>query len=324
MISAATDKDKLCRYSRIGMARFHELYIYARCLQSAAASCLCIYLHIKMASTAYKQYDVVVVGAGLSGLQAAHLVRAAGFSVCVVEAINRVGGKTLTVQSCEKGFNDLGASWINDTNQSEMFKLYKRYGIDIEVQRDSGETLIQSADGSVTKVPFGELPVSLGSLVNFHECWLKNMQGNLDVLVKLLDVFRTECSILDLDNPTNSARAREIDQLTFREFCIQEVGSEDAFEIANLLSACLLGVESQEVSALYMLLYFKSGAGIDNIISDQKDGGQYLRNRQGKTYLMIMITDMSTNKTRKPNTLPEDGRGALSKLRLSPYAGHFY
>jgi monoamine oxidase len=118
-----------------------------------------------MVNTAYKQYDVVVVGAGLSGLQAAHSVRAAGFSVCVVEATNRVGGKTLTVQSCEKGFNDLGASWINDTNQSEMFKLYKRYGIDIEVQRNSGETLIQSADGSVTKVPFGQLPVRLTSLM---------------------------------------------------------------------------------------------------------------------------------------------------------------
>lgn len=124
-----------------------------------------IFLHIKMASTADKQYDVVVVGAGLSGLQAAHSVRAAGFSVCVVEATNRVGGKTLTVQSCENGFNDLGASWINDTNQSEMFKLYKQYGVDIEVQRDSGETIIQSADGSVRKVPFGELPVRLERLI---------------------------------------------------------------------------------------------------------------------------------------------------------------
>lgn len=102
------------------------------------------------------------------------------------------------------------------------------------------------------------------------------------MLLGLLDVFRTTCSLIDLDNPTKSARATEIDQLTFREFCIQESRSEDALDIANLLSTCLVGVESDEVSALFMLLYFKSGAGIDNIISDQKDGGQYLRNRQGK------------------------------------------
>lgn len=109
-------------------------------------------------------------------------------------------------------------------------------------------------------------------------CLLRISQGNLDVLLRLLDAIRTECSLIDLDNPTNSARAREIDQLTFRECCIQKTQSEDAIALTNLLSACLLGVESDEVSALYMLLYFKSGAGIDNIISDQKDGGQYLRN----------------------------------------------
>lgn len=98
----------------------------------------------------------------------------------------------------------------------------------------------------------------------------------------LLEVFRAEIALIDLDNPTFTARAREIDQLTFREFCIQQVQSDDASELADLLSTCLVGVESDEVSALYMLLFFKSGAGIDNIISDQKDGGQYLRSRQGK------------------------------------------
>jgi monoamine oxidase len=114
-------------------------------------------------------------------------------------------------------------------------------------------------------------------------CLLRISQGNLDVLLRLLAAIRTECSLIDLDTPTNSACAREIDQLTFREYCIQKTQSEDAIALANLLSACLLGVESDEVSALYMLLYFKSGAGIDNIISDRKDGGQYLRNRKGKT-----------------------------------------
>ena len=110
-------------------------------------------------SGTHKMCDVLVVGAGLSGLQAALSVRSAGFSVCVVEAINRVGGKTLTVQSCEKGFNDMGASWINDTNQKEMFKLYQRYGIDMEIQRACGNTLMQSSDGSVVKLPYGQLPV---------------------------------------------------------------------------------------------------------------------------------------------------------------------
>lgn len=116
-----------------------------------------------MASTAEKHYDVVVVGDGLSGLQAAHSVQAAGFNVCVVEATNRIGGKTLTAQSCERGFNDLGASWINETDQGEIFKLYKRYGVGTLIQRDHGDALIQSADGSITKAPFRQPPVRLAS-----------------------------------------------------------------------------------------------------------------------------------------------------------------
>lgn len=104
-------------------------------------------------------FDVVVVGAGLSGLQAAHVIKAAGLTVRVLEATERVGGKTLTMRSTERGFNDLGAAWINDTNQSEMFKLFQRYGIDTEVQRACGYDVIQLADGSVIKTPFGQLPV---------------------------------------------------------------------------------------------------------------------------------------------------------------------
>jgi len=110
------------------------------------------------APATHKKHDVLIVGAGLSGLQAALSVRAAGFSVCGVEAINRVGGKTLTAKSCEKGFNDMGAAWINDTSQSEMFKLYQRYGIRTEIKRDCGHTLIQSTDGFVVKVPYWQLP----------------------------------------------------------------------------------------------------------------------------------------------------------------------
>jgi monoamine oxidase len=145
----------------------------------------------------------------------------------------------------------------------------------------------------------------------------------MEVMLALLDVFRTECALIDLENPTKSGRGKEIDKLTFLEYCTQQAQTEDAIGIANLLSTCLVGVESDEVSALYMLLYFKSAAGIDNIISDQKDGGQYLRNRECKD-ICEKIMAACVDKTRKPNNLPKDGTGAWSGLRLSPHAGHIY
>lgn len=56
--------------------------------------------------------DVVVVGAGLSGLLVAHRLERAGLDVIVLEARERVGGRTLTVEGV-----DLGASWVWDTER---------------------------------------------------------------------------------------------------------------------------------------------------------------------------------------------------------------
>ena len=66
-----------------------------------------------------KEVDVVVVGAGLSGLKAACDMQRVGLSFLVVEARDRVGGKTWTVDPLGDGkCVDLGAAWINDSNQS--------------------------------------------------------------------------------------------------------------------------------------------------------------------------------------------------------------
>lgn len=104
--------------------------------------------------------DVVVVGAGLSGLQTARLVQEAGLSCIVLEAIDRVGGKTLSVRSAESnsGYNDLGAAWINDTTQSNMYALLNELKLTAVVQRVKGKDVMLSKDGQVTLVPHGDLP----------------------------------------------------------------------------------------------------------------------------------------------------------------------
>lgn len=69
---------------------------------------------------------VAIIGAGLSGLYAAHLLHQAGVRFVILEARDRAGGRILTVdahgQPAENGF-DLGASWFWPTMQPAIGRL---------------------------------------------------------------------------------------------------------------------------------------------------------------------------------------------------------
>src|SRR4029079_14977782 len=59
--------------------------------------------------------DAVVVGAGLAGLTAARALRAAGRSVVVLEARDRVGGRTLNHDIGDGKVVEVGGQWVGPT-----------------------------------------------------------------------------------------------------------------------------------------------------------------------------------------------------------------
>jgi monoamine oxidase len=84
--------------------------------------------------------DVVIVGAGISGLVTAHGLLDAGLSVVILEARERTGGRLLGSPL------DLGASWFWP-GEERVRRLTDRWGIGTFDQYRSGDAIIDDVDG---------------------------------------------------------------------------------------------------------------------------------------------------------------------------------
>jgi monoamine oxidase len=98
---------------------------------------------------------------------------------------------------------------------------------------------------------------------------------------KVVDMINKLVESSDLENPAQGSDAELLDSKTLHEFMREQAGDK-GIALANVVTQGLLGVQAEELSALYMIDYIKSGTGFANMGSDEKDGGQYLQNRQGK------------------------------------------
>ncbi|CRK22483.1 hypothetical protein BN1708_013424 [Verticillium longisporum] len=202
-------------------------------------------------------FDLIVVGAGLSGLQAAYSAQQAGLSVAVIEARDRVGGKTWTVPLASgRGVADLGAAWINDRLQPRIWAYVQKFGLHTVRQRLEGKAIMQSSESERVVYPFGITP-------EFAEDEKVNLEKIRDHIQR----------VSLLKEPPNS----QDDNVTLDQY-VRELGAgPKTIQMVNLWSRVMHGVESSEQSAAWFIDYCRRNKGLLAVRADDQTGGNHMR-----------------------------------------------
>lgn len=208
-----------------------------------------------MLSSQESVLDVIVVGAGLSGLQAACSLTEAGLSTVVLEARSRVGGKTLSVPNENAaGIADLGAEWLNDTTQPLVYQLAEKLGLEFNQVKVQGQSILQGLDRGLIRHEYGEQAPLPG--------------GEEEAVGRIKQLFEDESRKIDLETFSSCPH----DDVTLEEFVRSRGGGEATLATVAVWARVMLGCEPNDLSAAYFLAYCKSQGGLMKMRSGNMQG----------------------------------------------------
>jgi monoamine oxidase len=193
--------------------------------------------------------DVVIVGAGLAGLCAARALIERGAHCVVLEAQDRVGGRTLS-QQLAGAMIDLGGQWIGP-RQDRLAALARELGVKTFEQYHTGRKLL-SWNGKLASYD-GDLP-SLPYLSQF-ELLLTDRRWK-----KFADQIPPEA-------PWRAPRAEEWDGMTLETWKRRNLRSAGARLFVDVVTRAVLTCEPRDVSLLFFLSYLRWGHGLERLIS---------------------------------------------------------
>ena len=109
--------------------------------------------------------SVIVIGAGMAGIKAAHMLDQAGFSVQVLEGRDRIGGRMHSDNRLGTPV-DLGASWIHGINGNPVHELAQQQNVPMQVW-DYNNAVLYNQQGQIDHNLASRLFSTLDNLENW-------------------------------------------------------------------------------------------------------------------------------------------------------------
>ncbi len=202
------------------------------------------------------QVDVAVVGAGLAGLAAARRLAEGGADVIVLEASDRVGGRTVNEPISETEQTEMGGQWVGPT-QDRVLALIEELGLETFPTRTEGQNVIEMG---------GRLRRYRGTIPKLSPLVLA------DLGIARMRLGRAVRKV-DPAAPWEAKGAAELDSITFGEWIGRHTKTRKARELIALSCKTVWGAEPRELSLLWALAYMGAGGGFEKLL-DVEDGAQ--------------------------------------------------
>ena len=229
-----------------------------------------------------KPVEVIIIGGGISGLCAAKLLALEhGINVTVLEARNRVGGRTNTIEHPKFKYADLGGAYVGPT-QNRILRVAKELGIQTYKVYNEGST-IEFLDGK-RRVFSGDVstmnPVAILDYYN---------------LIRTLDKMGAE---IPLDEPWKAPKASQWDSMTVKEFLDKSCWTNYAKKRMVQVYNDAMAAEPEDMSLLYYLWYLKSGDGVLRVAAVE-DAGQERKFNGGSQQISNRLKDKLGDRVKK-------------------------
>ena len=188
--------------------------------------------------------DAVVIGAGLSGLTAAHELSRTVREVVVLEARDRVGGRVLDEPIGEGEFIELGGQWIG-AGQPRIYATLAELGLRVFPAYNQGERVLEQGS---RRHRFGSLP-RVGPFV-------------LADLVRGQILADFAARGVPSDRPWEAELAHRLDVETFETWIRRHLLTEAGRRLFRTMLVPIFAAEPESFSTLWALHCIRSGGGL--------------------------------------------------------------